>query len=510
MSVLVTENLQEDFYKPPPKKKWLQNYIEEDTLGNNLREETQQFVKLLGRQNSSKEGLRQWKAANTPHKFTLSQNVIGGVVQGVIDQFSNYFENDTSSNEDNAKDETEDAPSKEEKLSQSEITPVVQSVISQFLNGSLSDSGFRRSRKRSHKHVNSRHKEKSGSGYSESASCRSSSVIKYVLSSPDNNEKPPIKIRKFETLMGSTEENNEALNLTRSNSKVTFAKEDKCYSADSTKSLQKSKSQKMYSMDYSKRRILENYQLIVNNDIDQDGPLDLADKGKSQKIGALNANFPGVNSGVLVNPVPVPMYSERVDFDKRYNYSSVSPASTNSGVPRAQDLSLASSSSRILEAKPYSVIKPKAIKPAIEAIPKVFSDFYPATQGHSIFTQNTALKLVQQKPKVQPPTAECHSPEVFKQKTSTREVHNRLEKNRRAHLKSCFNELAVECELDPSKASNVLVIRTAYKCIMALRREEREHERKMAALVQEKIIRQNRLNELKRECAGLYPDSDCE
>ena len=93
---------------------------------------------------------------------------------------------------------------------------------------------------------------------------------------------------------------------------------------------------------------------------------------------------------------------------------------------------------------------------------------------------------------------------------STREVHNRLEKNRRAQLKSCFNELATECDLDPAKASNLLVIRTAYKSIMTLRREEREQERTVAALVQEKIRRQARLAELRRQCAcaGGAPDSD--
>ena len=62
--------------------------------------------------------------------------------------------------------------------------------------------------------------------------------------------------------------------------------------------------------------------------------------------------------------------------------------------------------------------------------------------------------------------------------------------------------------MDPAKASNLLVIRTAYKSIMALRREEREQERSLATLVQDKIRRQARLAELRREFAGLCPEPD--
>ena len=32
MSVVVTDTVQEEFSKPPPKKKWLQNYIEQDSI----------------------------------------------------------------------------------------------------------------------------------------------------------------------------------------------------------------------------------------------------------------------------------------------------------------------------------------------------------------------------------------------------------------------------------------------------------------------------------------------
>lgn len=92
----------------------------------------------------------------------------------------------------------------------------------------------------------------------------------------------------------------------------------------------------------------------------------------------------------------------------------------------------------------------------------------------------------------------------------SREVHNRLEKNRRAHLKKCFDDLATEVELDPKKASNLTVIRSAFKYVQVLRRKERENENDLANLVQAKISLQNRLQHLKREFPGYKAESDCE
>ena len=84
--------------------------------------------------------------------------------------------------------------------------------------------------------------------------------------------------------------------------------------------------------------------------------------------------------------------------------------------------------------------------------------------------------------------------------TSTRELHNQLEKNRRAQLKLCFEELASECQIDPkTKASNLTVIRSAYKVIMGLRRDERENEKEIANLAEEKIKLTQRLEELRRK-----------
>jgi len=100
--------------------------------------------------------------------------------------------------------------------------------------------------------------------------------------------------------------------------------------------------------------------------------------------------------------------------------------------------------------------------------------------------------------------------EIKRTSSSTREVHNRLEKNRRAHLKMCFDELAIECNLDPKKTSNLTVIRSAYKYTMTLKRKERENERSMASLVKQKIALQQRLEEMKRECPSLKAESDVE
>ena len=493
MSVIVEDGVREEFSKPPPKKKWLADYTHEsvdDTetalMGSKMMSETRQFVKLLGKQ--SNEGLRQWKAANTPHKLTLSQNLIGGVVQGVINQFSNFFENDKEGGE----AASEEAPeSAEPKLSHNEITPVVQSVISQFLNGSLSESGFRRSRKRSHKHVNSRSKDKSSSVSSGTGSVRKSSVIQFSSkSAPSISSPSAIKVRRIETMLKDDSVNNDteqALNLScpKSNPKVTFASEDNCFSSDSVHSFQKSKSMQMYREDYS-RKLHESLKLISQPEQDdiEEAPLDLAKKPSPVIMTpSLIRQSPTLaprlftSSSLPVSRQPSPVREARHDNDTRPHF--------------------------LDKAIPVSIIKPKPIKPVLEpasATNQMLRDLYSSTKGHSIFS-TTGDSFKDSKSKALPNTES----EV---RQNTREVHNRLEKNRRAHLKSCFNELASECDLDPAKASNLLVIRTAYKCIMGLRREEREQERNLAALVQEKIQRQNRLNELKRQLPGYCSDSE--
>ncbi|KAJ8392142.1 hypothetical protein AAFF_G00079480 [Aldrovandia affinis] len=82
----------------------------------------------------------------------------------------------------------------------------------------------------------------------------------------------------------------------------------------------------------------------------------------------------------------------------------------------------------------------------------------------------------------------------------TREVHNKLEKNRRAHLKECFETLKKTVPtVDEKKTSNLSVLRSALRYIQTLKRKEKEYEHEMERLAREKIATQQRLAELKNE-----------
>ncbi|XP_042561520.1 MAX network transcriptional repressor b [Clupea harengus] len=82
----------------------------------------------------------------------------------------------------------------------------------------------------------------------------------------------------------------------------------------------------------------------------------------------------------------------------------------------------------------------------------------------------------------------------------TREVHNKLEKNRRAHLKECFETLKRNVpNVDEKKTSNLSVLRSALRYIQTLKRKEKEYEHEMERLAREKIAMQQRLAELKNE-----------
>ncbi|XP_072285914.1 max-binding protein MNT isoform X1 [Pyxicephalus adspersus] len=82
----------------------------------------------------------------------------------------------------------------------------------------------------------------------------------------------------------------------------------------------------------------------------------------------------------------------------------------------------------------------------------------------------------------------------------TREVHNKLEKNRRAHLKECFETLKKNIpNVDDKKTSNLSVLRSALRFIQSLKRKEKEYEHEMERLAREKIATQQRLADLKNE-----------
>lgn len=60
-------------------------------------------------------------------------------------------------------------------------------------------------------------------------------------------------------------------------------------------------------------------------------------------------------------------------------------------------------------------------------------------------------------------------------RAGTREVHNKLEKNRRAHLKECYealkNQLSLKDE-DRRKTSNLAILGEALKCVQVCLRIE--------------------------------------
>ncbi|XP_046385030.1 max-binding protein MNT-like isoform X2 [Ischnura elegans] len=94
--------------------------------------------------------------------------------------------------------------------------------------------------------------------------------------------------------------------------------------------------------------------------------------------------------------------------------------------------------------------------------------------------------------------------------SGTREVHNKLEKNRRAHLKECFELLKKQLPAahDEKKSSNLSILHSALRHIQALRRRERDCEHEMERLAREKIAAQQRLSALKKELSAQWDHID--
>jgi hypothetical protein len=90
-----------------------------------------------------------------------------------------------------------------------------------------------------------------------------------------------------------------------------------------------------------------------------------------------------------------------------------------------------------------------------------------------------------------------------------REIHNRLEKHRRAHLKDCFDNLKAEvpCQRD-RKITNLQVLNLAIKYIQSLTRKEREYENEIAMLTSRNNELQQRLGTLKSELNSEGHDVD--
>ncbi|PSN49810.1 hypothetical protein C0J52_01371 [Blattella germanica] len=102
------------------------------------------------------------------------------------------------------------------------------------------------------------------------------------------------------------------------------------------------------------------------------------------------------------------------------------------------------------------------------------------------------------------------SKEFHKRAAGTREVHNKLEKNRRAHLKECFELLKRQLPVsqDEKKSSNLSILHSAIRHIQSLRRKEREFEHEMERLAREKIAAQQRLAMLKKELSAQWDHID--
>lgn len=100
------------------------------------------------------------------------------------------------------------------------------------------------------------------------------------------------------------------------------------------------------------------------------------------------------------------------------------------------------------------------------------------------------------------PTDDSRHPDLKKRPggAGTREVHNKLEKNRRAHLKECFETLKKNIpNIEEKKTSNLSVLRSALRYIQTLKRKEKEYEHDMERLAREKIATQQHLAELKND-----------
>ncbi|XP_011339421.1 flocculation protein FLO11 isoform X2 [Ooceraea biroi] len=94
-------------------------------------------------------------------------------------------------------------------------------------------------------------------------------------------------------------------------------------------------------------------------------------------------------------------------------------------------------------------------------------------------------------------------------RSGTREVHNKLEKNRRAHLKECFELLKRQLpSQDEKKSSNLSILHAANKYIQTLRKKERDYEHEMERLAREKIAAQQRLVALKKELSATWDHID--
>jgi len=643
MSLLVSDVRTEEFSKPPPKKKWLAEYIEKDSnnleekesehISNDFNSDAKDFVRLFDNKMENltlKNKLEQLSKNDLQQApMTLSQEVIGGVVQGVLNQFNSFFENsclksdsasfqskngivqspkesvrlDNKLNISNLISNSQRMPtsiksppistvissvselttSSDPKISQHEIVPVVQSVISQFLNGSHGDSDFRRSRKRSHKHANCHRRDKASSGGHGAVERvqRSSSVIKFKSSSA---VPPSVSAPSIESPTSNLQDEVLNLSLPKANTaghNVSFASQDRCYSTESVKSLQVSKSQELTNLDRLSQSVTSEHDIthppVIQHSTNltsrpltswsspmivsassvsepftkslpcsrQSSPICLIKEPQIKRPGIYDSysapsspplQVPNTQRPISYNKSPLPsppsLLLPHLQGPSGYSISP-NPSPPSLQVPHIQKTS-SFNTSTIPVQRPSSYNSSPISSPSSLPVPLVQR---PICYNTSPIPSPPPLQVIQRTPSHLRLKSEVFSPEYTAikpksvkeisysevslepsndqpkseaRKSNTREVHNRLEKNRRAQLKKCFDELANECDLDPKKASNLSVIKSAHKCVMALRRKERENEKTLASLVQEKIRRQQQLDLLKKEFPGYKSESDCD
>lgn len=90
-----------------------------------------------------------------------------------------------------------------------------------------------------------------------------------------------------------------------------------------------------------------------------------------------------------------------------------------------------------------------------------------------------------------------------------RELHKTSEKNRRAHLRDCFEQLKKELpqpEYRDRKSSHINIIHCALRYIQCLKRIESEHESEMARLARAKIRHQHMITQLKQDLGNIDVD----
>ncbi|XP_041053210.1 max-binding protein MNT [Carcharodon carcharias] len=161
-----------------------------------------------------------------------------------------------------------------------------------------------------------------------------------------------------------------------------------------------------------------------------------------------------------------------------------------------------SQSPPVLHRSPISTLTdPQPGLPLVSTSPQQFTSSVLAIPPHHVIQPSP---LPQQQPSgLKPSPMDDGKPQDQKRRpggAGTREVHNKLEKNRRAHLKECFETLKKNIpNLDDKKTSNLSVLRSALRYIQTLKRKEKEYEHEMERLAREKIATQQRLADLKNE-----------